>query len=231
MNQSENDKIRRIEDYLEFVQADLDKISPEKRGIFVDKTLSSWGVTFGALLSSYGDEKVMLDPLDPNYYQGLVVSDDDWDRIRKFQAVWLSALKGFMDFVEKGVHLITFNAPGYIEWRTGEFLMYFAPWPNPGFTNGRVYDEVAMEEAYNKAYHPQEEFKQFQFDEFIMPPGFIGFIRCLVGFPIESLKRCPHCDRIFFSPNILKKKFCSSKCQRAAAFQRAQARKKSKKSD
>jgi len=76
-----------------------------------------------------------------------------------------------------------------------------------------------------KVFEYEDTKHQKAFDEKEIHVIFSYIFEALDGFGVSSLFRCPNCGKISFNPTKREKKYCSPKCQNAAAVQRLRKKK------
>lgn len=61
---------------------------------------------------------------------------------------------------------------------------------------------------------------EYTFEKIEAPAGGRVFLEALSGFPRSSLRRCPHCNEIFFNPTNRRMIYCSARCRSTAGGRR-----------
>lgn len=72
-----------------------------------------------------------------------------------------------------------------------------------------------------------DDFEETKLGTLQTQAAFGTFLMALSSFPKQSIKRCPHCEKVFFNPTNLRKRYCSTKCQKIASAYRSIDKKKS----
>ncbi|MFZ2446060.1 MAG: hypothetical protein WAW37_06870 [Syntrophobacteraceae bacterium] len=210
-------KIEEINSFLSFVMADLEDASPEDR--------RKWA---GFLFRTMGPLVAILPFREPTEWPAFP-DDEEWKFVKSIQEAWniaLTWLLACVDNLEKTVvAAVYYNVPRYFTWgmaKDSMFINRIHPSSEANMLTARIYDgEVLNNIDFYSDIPDNLPYYERQF-----PPGFISFMEALSGFPRKSLKRCLHCDRMFFTPTNLRKRYCSSHCQKIASVYRSRLKQK-----
>lgn len=157
---------------------------------------------------------IMNGPFEPFVFKEDSI-DYLWQKTITFQKEWNSFL-GFLTVMQFNNCDIVCSIPTRITWHEGDGYIR-RKFKTDTFNGGSIFLTIYAKRGY------------FVKDRmFPLPPGGIHFLDALVDWPIGSLIRCGHCEKIFFNDSKRDMKFCSVSCQRAEAAKRSRERKKAK---
>lgn len=211
------EKTRLINSFLSFVAEDLDSVSSEGKRI--------WSMFALAALGPLAAIRLQIPPGGdiPEF-----PTDKDWHGTKAMQLLWRTSLQWLLSYTDREEALVAaiyYDAPRCFTW-TSSSGSDFAGFVHPHFQgyplNARIYEEKELNDF--RFYGGRQD--DLPYREMTFPPGFIGFIDALSGFPRRSLKRCLRCEKIFFAPTNLKKQYCSAYCQKVASVYRSRDKKK-----
>ncbi|MGO9375440.1 MAG: hypothetical protein ACLQBD_25585 [Syntrophobacteraceae bacterium] len=205
------EKIKFIETLLDFVNADLEDASPQEK--------MKWSIFFWGLMGPLGLTVPLTEPAP-------FPTDEDWKTVLATQESWNMATYWLVAYAEQAeVCAIYYEVPRYFTWGASSdstFSHRIHPYFEMNKLEARIYDIESLNNT--DFYGPSLDKLPYTKREF--PPGFLSFLEALSGFPHTSIKSCLHCNRLFFTPNNLRKVYHSAHCQKVASVYRSRRSRK-----
>jgi hypothetical protein len=145
--------------------------------------------------------------------------DERWSDIELVSENLLSDLYEILENCKSELR-IKIMQPADITCEEGHFRFgYLLDYLEDPFYKNSLFKEIEIE-----IWDPHEDERDNPLDRKQMNRAFLTLFKKLDGFSIESIRRCPQCNRLFFNASKRSKTYCSSRCQNTAAVTRLRKR-------